>query len=254
MIAFIFIVALFFTIIRAASKKVSYNEHDEATYRLPWIMPFNSKNASYIFIQIGVHMLNINREDSALKRDYIHHYVKKHFFISSLTFRDYYVESLKLQHSTYDLEEYLKKKLKTTEKRVQVVHYLCGLAFADGIMMSNEQRFITNFCKGIGLTSEEISAIVNVYFAKQQEKDRRQKQSSSQSKTSYYSQESLKRKHSKVLDISENADLKKIKSAYRKLAKKWHPDIMINHSDAEKRYAHEKFLEIQEAYDFLSQS
>lgn len=245
--------ALFFAIIRAAFKNVSYNEHDEASYPLPWFMPYNAKNASYIFIQIGVHMLNINREDSSMKRDYIHRYVRKHFHISSLTFRDYYVESLKLQHSTYDLEEYLKKKLKTTEKRIQVVHYLSGLAFADGIMMSNEQRFIANFCKGIGLTSEEISAIVNVYFAKQQEQDRRQKESSGQSKTSYYSRESLNRKYSKVLDVAENSDLKKIKSAYRKLAKKWHPDLMINHSDAEKKYAHEKFLEIQEAYDFFCQ-
>ena len=48
-----------------------------------------------------------------------------------------------------------------------------------------------------------------------------------------------------VLGISKSASKDEIKSAYRKLAKKYHPDI--NH-DAD---APEKFKEVQEAYDIL---
>ena len=43
--------------------------------------------------------------------------------------------------------------------------------------------------------------------------------------------------------------MRKIKSAYRKLARKWHPDL---HSGAEKERAEEKFKEINEAYEVLS--
>jgi DnaJ-class molecular chaperone len=50
-----------------------------------------------------------------------------------------------------------------------------------------------------------------------------------------------------VLGVPKNAAEKDIKSAYRKLARKWHPDT--NPSDP--KAAEEKFKEIQEAYEVL---
>lgn len=54
-----------------------------------------------------------------------------------------------------------------------------------------------------------------------------------------------KRDYYEVLGLDKNATKDEIKSAYRKLAKKYHPDL--NH-DAD---APEKFKEVQEAYDVL---
>ncbi len=54
-----------------------------------------------------------------------------------------------------------------------------------------------------------------------------------------------KRDYYEVLGISKTASKDEIKSAYRKLAKKYHPDV--NHSPD----APEKFKEVQEAYDVL---
>ena len=54
-----------------------------------------------------------------------------------------------------------------------------------------------------------------------------------------------KRDYYEVLGVSKNATKEEIQSAYRKLAKKYHPDI--NHDpDAPKM-----FEEVQEAYDVL---
>jgi DnaJ-class molecular chaperone len=53
-----------------------------------------------------------------------------------------------------------------------------------------------------------------------------------------------------VLGVEKNAPEKDIKSAYRKLARKWHPDA--NPTSA--RQAEEKFKEIQEAYEVLGDS
>lgn len=50
-----------------------------------------------------------------------------------------------------------------------------------------------------------------------------------------------------ILGVSKNADEKEIKSAYRKLAKKYHPDLHQG-DDA----AAEKFKEVSEAYEVLS--
>ncbi len=57
-----------------------------------------------------------------------------------------------------------------------------------------------------------------------------------------------KRDYYEVLGVSKTASQDEIKSNYRKLAKKYHPDL--NHEPG----AEEKFKEVQEAYDVLSDS
>lgn len=56
-----------------------------------------------------------------------------------------------------------------------------------------------------------------------------------------------KRDYYEVLGVAKNADEKTIKKAYRKLAKKYHPDTNAGNPDAEK-----KFKEVTEAYSVLS--
>ena len=57
----------------------------------------------------------------------------------------------------------------------------------------------------------------------------------------------VKRDYYEVLGVSKNADENAIKKAYRKLAKKYHPDTNSGDADAEK-----KFKEVTEAYSVLS--
>lgn len=50
----------------------------------------------------------------------------------------------------------------------------------------------------------------------------------------------------KILDVATDADLKTIKTAYRRLARKYHPDVSDEHN------AEQKFKEVAEAYEVLS--
>ena len=58
---------------------------------------------------------------------------------------------------------------------------------------------------------------------------------------------SIKKDYYDVLGINKNADDKTIKKAYRKLAKRYHPDINPGDTNAET-----KFKEVTEAYEILS--
>ena len=55
-----------------------------------------------------------------------------------------------------------------------------------------------------------------------------------------------KRDYYEVLGIDKSASEKELKSAYRKLAKKYHPDANPGDKQSE-----EKFKELSEAYDIL---
>jgi len=61
-----------------------------------------------------------------------------------------------------------------------------------------------------------------------------------------------KRDYYEVLGVDKNASENDIKKAYRKAAMKYHPDKFANATDAEKKDAEEKFKEINEAYQVLS--
>ena len=61
-----------------------------------------------------------------------------------------------------------------------------------------------------------------------------------------------KRDYYEVLGLQKGASADEIKSAYKKMALKWHPDRWVSGTDAEKKTAEEKFKEASEAYSVLS--
>ena len=54
----------------------------------------------------------------------------------------------------------------------------------------------------------------------------------------------------KILGVQRTADDKEIKKAFRKLARQYHPDL--HSSPEQKKTSEEKFKEINEAYEHLS--
>lgn len=56
----------------------------------------------------------------------------------------------------------------------------------------------------------------------------------------------------KVLGVSRNATPEEIKSAYRKQAQRYHPDRVSHLGEELQQLAKQKFLEIQKAYEILS--
>lgn len=55
-----------------------------------------------------------------------------------------------------------------------------------------------------------------------------------------------------ILGVSKNASKEEIKKAFKKLSIKYHPDKHVNDSEEEQKRCEDKFKEINEAYDVLS--
>lgn len=55
----------------------------------------------------------------------------------------------------------------------------------------------------------------------------------------------------KLLKISKNDSIERIKEVYRELAKKWHPDKWITDSTENQKIAERNFKKLQAAYDLI---
>ena len=108
-------------------------------------------------------------------------------------------------------------------QRLQLFQYLVSIATADGDFSSSEKSVLEAIASAIRLTSTDAASIIAMYY---KEAD------------SAYT----------VLEISPSATDDEVRSAYRRMAMKYHPDRVATLGPEVQKAAEEKFKKIQEAY------
>ena len=110
------------------------------------------------------------------------------------------------------------------EVRVQLVHYMFGIAKADGDVAESEMRVIQNIAQKLGVSQTDFESLKNMFY---------------RDVNSDY----------KILGVDANASDDEVKKAYRKMAIAHHPDKVASMGEEYQKGAQEKFMKIQEAYD-----
>ncbi|MEP1487816.1 MAG: DnaJ domain-containing protein [Algibacter sp.] len=118
------------------------------------------------------------------------------------------------------------KQMMDHASRLQLMHFLFGIAKADGIVTEDEVKQIYTIAGYLGISSRDYESIKAMFY--------------SSSKNAY-----------KILEIEKGASTDEIKKAYRKMAKKYHPDKVIHLGKEHQKGAEEKFRQVQEAYEQL---
>ena len=116
----------------------------------------------------------------------------------------------------------------THAMRLQLVHFLFLIAQADGHVHELELKLIHRIATLFYIRKPDFDSIKSMFVKHKTVKN-------------YY----------QILEISSAATEKEIKSAYRKMAKKYHPDRLIGLGEDVKKAAKQKFLLVQEAYDTI---
>ena len=144
-----------------------------------------------------------------------------------------------LRNSTIDqLVTVLKLRLSPT-KYYSVIQILYAVAASDGVIAKNEDLFIEDVAVQFGFSKERLQSIRNQFI-----------KTKTSSKT--YSKEIMNALN--ILGLKPGVNSKEIKTAYRKLAKEYHPDKLTGMSEGIKELAKEKFQMIQEAYEHLNKN
>ena len=112
------------------------------------------------------------------------------------------------------------------ETRLQILHFLFGIANADGYISDIELQKLSQVASGMRLRFPDFESIKAMFIKN--------------TDNAY-----------KILEIDPHASQDEIKSAYRRMAKKYHPDKLRGQDPAMIRGAEEKFREVQKAYETL---
>ena len=118
------------------------------------------------------------------------------------------------------------KKMMDHPSRLQLLHFLFGIAGADGRVTQAEIKQIYTMSGYLGISSKDFESIKAMFYS---------------SKDNAY----------KILEIDKSATVDEIKRAYRKMAKKYHPDKVAHLGKEHQKGAEEKFRQVQEAYEIL---
>jgi len=108
--------------------------------------------------------------------------------------------------------------------RLQLLHLLFNISVADGTVNSLETEAIEKMSGYLGIASSDFVSIRNMFVP--------------ETNSSY-----------KILEIEPSATDDEIKKAYRRMAKKYHPDKVSHLGDEFRKSADEKFKKVNDAYN-----
>jgi DnaJ like chaperone protein len=165
----------------------------------------------------------VNQQELDFVRKYfVQAYGKEH---ANATFKVFNEEIKKEKLSAQSICSLLRNRMRY-ESRLQVIHFLFSIANADGIVSEMEIQEVNSISGYLGIGHRDFESIKAMFF---NNPDRAYK----------------------ILEIEETATISEIKSAYRTMVKKYHPDKLQHMDEVYRRGAEEKFREVQEAYERL---
>ena len=110
--------------------------------------------------------------------------------------------------------------------RLQLLHFLFGIANADGNVDSKEQELIAQISYYLGIGHKDFESIKAMFVV--------------DTDANY-----------KILEIDPKATDEEVKKAYRKMALKYHPDKISHLGEDAQIGAKEKFQKVQDAYESI---
>ena len=214
----------------------------ETVNSMPLYSRKSDENIQIAYAYLAGWLIKKNSKDSKKKVDYVRLYFQRHFPAVHMSAMEKLIEALRNETNIRSVAKWILRHLPTGEDRIEIIDFLFEIIKADGDIIDREFVAIVRLAELIGVKASYIDKKMTEF---QKEKFSRYNETKSGSFASD------RRKAMLVLHLSEGFNQDQLKSSYRKLAVKYHPDKQFNSSPSEKEEANQKFIEIQNAYDLL---
>jgi len=110
--------------------------------------------------------------------------------------------------------------------RLQLLHFLFGIAAADGQVHESEHQLIAHIAQNMGISEKDFQSIESMFVAN--------------TDAAY-----------KILEAEPTATDDELKKAFRKMALKYHPDKVHYLGEDVQKAANDKFQSVNEAWDII---
>lgn len=144
---------------------------------------------------------------------------------ANATFRTFNDVIKKREVSAARICQYLNMRTRY-EVRLQILHFLFGIAQADGKVSEPEVSVMSEIAGYFRVNHQDFESIKAMFF---------------KNADSAY----------KILEIQKDATNDEVKKAFRTMAKKYHPDKLQHMDEAYRKGAEDKFRKVQEAYETI---
>lgn len=159
------------------------------------------------------------RELDFVRQQFVGMYGKERANHAFKLFKDISKQDIPLQQVCLQI-----RQMMNHASRLQLIHFLFGIAKADGLVSEMEVNAIQTIANYLGINHLDFESIKAMFY--------------SSTDNAY-----------KILEITKEATVDEIKTAYRKMAKKYHPDKVTHLGEEHQKGAEEKFKQVQQAYD-----
>ena len=156
-----------------------------------------------------------------VKRFYLQNFGQEH----TETYIKMLREILEKDYNIYEVSQQVGRYMDYST-RLQLLHYLFGIAEADGVITPEELGVINTISDSMGILDSDFQSVKAMFIR--------------ETDSAY-----------KILGIEPAATDEDVKRAYREMAKKNHPDLVSSSGEEVRKASEKKFQEINAAYETI---
>jgi DnaJ like chaperone protein len=138
----------------------------------------------------------------------------------------------------------------TFPQKRRIMYLLIGLTVSDSFLDDDEKDAVYEIADGIGFPGIFVERIYAMHhFTTMESYKSHEKERAEKAKRTFSREEAALL----ILDLEISAEEDDIKSAYRNLAKQYHPDMLLKADEQLKSISEEQFHRLQQAYEYLKE-
>ncbi len=216
-------------------------ERKWTTGKFPAELPATNENLLEAYMSLTAQFILFDRYRQMEKIAFLKSYFMRYYGSTPVDIHDSIQRNFHYPIALESTAEWVNKHY-TAETKRHMLQFLVGLCHIDKILKQREYEGLKRVTATLEIELAFLDATIHTY---------REQKSGPKRGEPLKMRQSEKQKCAAILGVPEKAGEQEIKRRYRELAKLYHPDRYSKDSAEQQKMAHDRFLEIQRAYEFL---